>query len=351
MSHRGGYSHPQTKASRDCIDHAGPSGPDQNSTGTSRAKWHKSDTSNSLYVPAGENENPGALAGATGADYEAGCFKEKEYSSAPEGATVEGRPLTGDWNRSRWDWHRAMMGDTTLNATAKNLGTVIVTQAADCSSGECWWHNDRFAEALGVTVSTVKRAFKALAEAGWLVRTDGRGRGNHATLIYLMPGNLVPISAAAARPKNRQTAPEKRSATATFSTERRAPRDLTRAPKTVQRCTKKGAVLRFPPTPPYKDSPNNLQRARAGDDGRPRPDLRAVASPGSWQFNDWNDWLKAHGFPSLSSLGIRSSNAQNAGFDVPYRTPPRPEDSTEERIAVKWAAWARGHMEARYVAV
>lgn len=40
----------------------------QNDAGTCRQPWHKSDTACSVHVPARENENPGALAGATGAD-------------------------------------------------------------------------------------------------------------------------------------------------------------------------------------------------------------------------------------------------------------------------------------------
>lgn len=70
---------------------------------------------------------------------------------------------------------------------AKCLASVIVTQAADHITADCFWKNERFAVALGVSVDTIKRAFRALADAGWLIRQDGRGRGNVAGMTFTTP--------------------------------------------------------------------------------------------------------------------------------------------------------------------
>lgn len=51
----------------------------QNDAGTHGAAWHKADTAHSRNVKGLKNENPGALAGATGADFEVGNFKGEPY--------------------------------------------------------------------------------------------------------------------------------------------------------------------------------------------------------------------------------------------------------------------------------
>ena len=58
----------------------------QNATGTDKAKWHKSDTSGSASVHT-TNENPGALAGATGAHSTEQAFKSERYSKRAEATT------------------------------------------------------------------------------------------------------------------------------------------------------------------------------------------------------------------------------------------------------------------------
>lgn len=61
-----------------------------NETGTRGDLWHKSDTGSSRNVlgRGRENENPGALAGATGAEYEGVNFKTEGYRTRAAAATA-----------------------------------------------------------------------------------------------------------------------------------------------------------------------------------------------------------------------------------------------------------------------
>lgn len=228
---------------------------------------------------------------------------------------------------------------------AKCLASVIVTQAADHITADCFWKNERFAVALGVSVDTIKRAFRALADAGWLIRQDGRGRGNVAGMTFTTPrasrgcasvgkGGNPARKAEIVERKAARVEPGKRGKAAPFS--RGA-----RKRKRVQDCTEKGAELHFPPTPPYKDTPNILQRARATDaPEKPRLNTPAVAHHGGERERAWNSYLTARNWPCLADLGIRSSDADGTGWEVPFRQPPSSHDAIPTMIAARWVEWA-----------
>ncbi|OWJ78557.1 helix-turn-helix domain-containing protein [Haematobacter genomosp. 1] len=193
-------------------------------------------------------ENPGALAGATGADKKASELQSKSYPDPDDDASPP-RLLQGNWNSARWRWLEAMLRERDLPAAAKNLATVIVTQAADHATGDCLWHNEGFAEALAVSVDTVKRAFRSLANAGWLIRSDGRGRGKRAVMVFMMPGNIAQ-AAPGKRGNHAAAAPVKQGNTAPISRPENGATLRVAHPKTVQPCSEKGAELHFPPHTP-----------------------------------------------------------------------------------------------------
>lgn len=93
------------------------------------------------------------------------------------------------------------------------------------------------------------------------------------------------------------------------------------------------------PCTPYKDKPNNNQKASATPE-RPSPQCRACVHPGSDNEAAWDEWLVERGFGTLRDLGQLSSDAQGRGWDAPFRWPPRPDDLLEVGIAEKWANWA-----------
>jgi len=60
----------------------------QNDAGTCQQDWHKSGTECSGKVLGSKTENPGALAGATGAIVKAGGFQKEFYCIDPVPATA-----------------------------------------------------------------------------------------------------------------------------------------------------------------------------------------------------------------------------------------------------------------------
>lgn len=108
----------------------------------------------------------------------------------------------------------------------------------------------------------------------------------------------------------------------------------------------KGAELHFPPKPPYKDTPNILQKARAsGATDKPVCNLASVAHHGSERESEWNAYLARRGWPSLAELGVRSSDSQGTGWEVPYRTPPGQHNSFEISQTARYFEWAMQRSE------
>lgn len=133
-------------------------------------------------------ENPGALAGATGANEKADKLRSKEYPQRrPEARPV---PLPGVWNSARFGWLRVIR-KSNLSPNAKVLACCSVHDAADRLSGACHWHRSHFAEACGYSEDTVKRMFRELEEAGFLIRTQARRRGSRRRLVFMVPGDLA----------------------------------------------------------------------------------------------------------------------------------------------------------------
>lgn len=232
-----------------------------------------------------------------------------------------------DFNRQRWAWLKAVTADGSLSPMARLLASVLVT-SADRDSGKCCPGNTKLADALCTSVDTIKRAFRALSDAGWLTKTEGRGAGNTSQIVFHFHTNVVPLSTPETGPRP-ERAERKGGNAAPFKAE------------------KKGANLREKggkSAPSYnKDKPNKNQSAGAtptGSSQRPRPDLAAVAHHGTDAVDDWDAWLVKRGLPTLRRLNRLSSDKDGRGFDVPWRRPPPADDATMNRIALKFFEWA-----------
>lgn len=218
---------------------------------------------------------------------------------------------------------------------------------ADHITGQCFPGNAVLMKAIGgKSEDTVQRAFKALAVNGWLKRTEGRGRGNLSSVIFLMPATIIRHPAQVA------------------ATDARAATRETAASEAENSPAEKIADMRFQPKEKAADmrekhrrnaasriEPNTFQKAQAETDAqweRPAPHLRAVAHHHSDAVNDWDSWLGKRGFPTLERMGILSSDQNGPGYDVPFRRPPSAEDALTTRIALHWATWAAQESEARH---
>lgn len=315
-------------------------------------------------APSDENENPGALAGASGANVKADQLQVQEYTDAPNAARRVDQ--NGNWNRARWGWLKAITGDSDLSPMARLLAHVLATQFSHHETAHCAPGTDTLADALATSLDTIKRALRDLAAAGWLIRTEGRGRGNRSEIFFLGGNNVVPMIC----PKGPEASGYDRPKAAQAPTKTPG-KGGNPAPLTDHKgTTKKGADMRGKggkSAPSYiKADPKNIQRERERSEasvspqGSRRMDFTAYdrattaanavfdrqtvqIDKGSHNEEGWNRWLAAHGFPSLTQLDQRTG----AGWAVPFRVKPAEWDAIENRIAERWANWAVGRMQVR----
>lgn len=253
------------------------------------------------------------------------------------------RAPIGDFNRDRWTWLDAVQEDTALTPSAKVLASILARLNAD---GECFPHNDYLMKRMGGTsADTVQRAFKALAGRGWLRRSEGRGRRSKPTVTFFMQGKIVPLTP-------RVTA-------------QTAPSDAAKPTETPQDCgADKAADMRFNTTEKAADmrfnsrknavsriytKNNQKERAQSNETlSRPCPHLREVAYFGSDREAEWNAGLARRGYPPLSEIGVKTSDAGGVGYDIPFRRTPNSDDAIGVRIARDWADWLMARHEARH---
>ena len=102
------------------------------------------------------------------------------------------------WNRLRWDWQKAILADPDLPDRSRLLACVLVSQFAHHESAECRPGLPALADALSVSVDTVKRGLSSLEAGGWIERSAGRGRGrgNKLSISFLFAGEEKGGSAA-----------------------------------------------------------------------------------------------------------------------------------------------------------
>ena len=256
-----------------------------------------------------------------------------------------------DWNRARWGWLRAVSGDGSISPMARLLACALVTNFSHHQTAHCAPGFDTLADALCTSVDTIKRAVRDLASAGWLIRTEGRGRGNRSEIFFLGSSNVVPMMP----PRGLET----------------SERDLTKSLKSPlprhdkggkaaplyegKRTAQKGAdMLRKggkSALSHIKAEPKNNQKAQTSAcDASERPFAHHCAVAVEWSNGEteWNEWLAKHGLPKLRELGRKSSNRFYCGWDVPYCIPPSKDDPITQSISLKffrWCAYQKGFIQ------
>ncbi len=220
------------------------------------------------------------------------------------------------------------------------------------------------AHALGTSTDSIKRLLRELAEGGWLVRTEGRGRGNRAQIVFLWGNNVVPMvrsdaSGAPANdfrnePKRATSGTDKRGADAPFYIRENAKQkgaDMGGKGGTgalsytkADLKSKKEESARYQ-TPVSKKGSRRMDFTaydRATQPANPAFDRQVVKiDKGSHNEEGWNRWLAEHGFPALIQLNQRA----DTGWAVPFRVEPAEWDAVENRIAERWANWAVCQMQ------
>ena len=299
-----------------------------------------------------ENENPGALVGASGANVKALQLQPEDYTDTP--AAARRVDQNGNWNRARWGWLKAITGDADLSPMARLLAHVLATQFSHHETAHCAPGTETLADALATSVDTIKRALRDLAAAGWLIKTEGRGRGNRSEIFFLGGNNVVPMICPKGPEASGHDSPKAAQATTTKPEKGGNPAPLA----DHERATKKGADMRgkgSKSAPSYiKADPKNIQRAGQPSETpnlqRPssRMDFtnfdRAMTSekwdrplfpikPDSDAVDDWDRWLAKRGHPSVAQIAPK-----NAGeWGLPFRRPPSEAGSIEAMLSEKWA--------------
>jgi len=288
------------------------------------------------------NENPGALAGASGATVKANQLHSKEYTDAP--AAARRVDLNGGWTLARWDWKRAVRKDRTLSDAAKLLAAALCDDFAHHETAFCNPTVETLADALGKTVRPVQRALAELRDAQWITIKYAEGRGKKSEISFLGGHGI-----SALKPSEKVTHMASRDAKGVSSV---APIGTKPMAERVPANAQKGARY---DTPYNKDKPklNQKERAQGAEAGSQRlsgrPDYSAydrATAPGKWErplhpipsdgyrAEAWNNWLARHGFPSLSQIAPKNPSGE---LGVPFPMPPYNDDpNIENLIARNW---------------
>jgi hypothetical protein len=238
---------------------------------------------------------------------------------------------------------------------ARLLASVLTTQFSHHETAHCAPGTATLADALCTSVDTIKRALRDLAAAGWLIRTEGRGRGNRSEIVFLGGNNVVPMIC----PKGPETSGHARPNASQAPSKGHEKGGNSAPVYNRNQAAKKGADMRGKGGKSalsyIKDDPKNIQRAGKPSETpvsqRPsgRPDYSAydrATAPGKWErplhpipsdgyrAEAWDDWLSRHGFPSLSQIAQKTPAGE---FLVPFTMPPYNDDpNMENKIARNW---------------
>jgi len=98
---------------------------------------------------------------------------------------------------NRFEWLKAVTQCDGLMPISKVIATALAIQFANDETGQINPSVPTLASYVKTSKDTIKRGIRALVKAGWLDRSEGRGRGNHTNYTLCSPGKVVSIS----RPK------------------------------------------------------------------------------------------------------------------------------------------------------
>ena len=203
---------------------------------------------------------------------------------------------------NRFEWLKAVLQVKELNSSSQVVAAALSVQFANDETGQINPAMKTLAEYLKMALSTVKRAIKELAAAGWLARTEGRGAGNRTRYTRRAPYRIVPF-----RPKKKgahvglsdrqkgSSLPQKGVAHELSYTEQ-----------------SKEQKARLAPSP---DLPNERQSGET---------LKFVPAGGSGYFaTQWDDALMAYGLPSLHRSLPQVIHEGRRGYELPDLCPAR----------------------------
>lgn len=226
---------------------------------------------------------------------------------------------------NRFEWLKAVTQAEDLLPAAKVVATALSVQFANDETGQLNPTVPTLADYVKVSVDTVKRAIKALVNAGWLGKTEGRGRGNSTCYTLLSPGKIISFSG---QNKGGTAAPLAKQ-------------------KGAQLRGKGGTAAPFH----YKVKQSYEQKGRARFGGAPPPPIfsaRIVYDDQTEDIADWNRWLAENELPSLQQLPIRTSDRDGTGYQMPFRFVP--SDEKHQNRVRNYIRWVFDQQEVHHAA-
>lgn len=206
---------------------------------------------------------------------------------------------------NRFEWLKAVGQSDGLRDSAVRVAMALGLQFANDQTGQINPSIKTLANWTKQSTDTVKRAVRALVDAGWLVRTEGRGRGNKTAYVLCSPGKVVPM---VTQNKGGTRAPLTKQKGAQMHQ-----KGGTRAPSYIedkQSLEQKGSMLHW-----YR-SHHFAGNAFAG--------LVVVCSSDHDALYAWGRWLKKEGFPALDKFPIEQPGKKSGTsfFSLPWKRPP-----------------------------
>lgn len=225
---------------------------------------------------------------------------------------------------SRYYWHKAVL-KSDLPPRAKVAASALAIVFMNDETGRCDPGFAKILKATGLSKDTLKRAIRDLIDAGWLSRTEGRGKGNVTRYTLCSPGQIVRFR----QPERSADMPQKKGSTGALSEKQKGAQ--------VHQEGGTGALSYNSDKHTY-----NIQRADPDRFANHRFTGNAFDGPvlvrdkDHGNLSSWGRWLMAEGFPPMSAIPVRRLGSAKKGgdlFALPWRTPPTDARGTEEARA------------------
>lgn len=229
----------------------------------------------------------------------------------------------------RYQWLKAV-NRSDLLPRAKLVASALAVEFYNQDTGRCDPGAETLATATGQTLDTVKRAIRDLVEAGWLARSEGRGRGNKTQFDLLSPGKVIPISSAK---KGAPVHHRKGGTDAPLPREKGAPvrekggtgaLSYNKDKHTIEHRGARVPTQTPEPVLAFKD----YRFAGKAIDG---PSLVPMSDHAT--LNAYADLVRSHGLPDLQAMAIRQATKKEIFFHLPYRKAPNTPEQNEEVLS------------------
>lgn len=227
---------------------------------------------------------------------------------------------------NRFEWLKAVM-QSRISATGKNVAAALAVQFANVETGQINPAATTLADFLGVSLATVKRAVRQLAEHGWLARTEGRGAGNRTFYTLRSPGKILPFRS----PKRGQKCAAEKESELSLSPEKKGShlneKGVRNEPSYIEQSSEQKARAAAPPP-----GAAEYQRWRFAGNAFDGPVL--ISFDRHDDLKRWADWLRRERLPELCHMPVLRRDANGRKFFVlPWRRPPDDEHGSDEARA------------------